>query len=891
MHARSFAIPWLLALTQCGGEPPADHPHRILAPKAPAGPLPGLPAFFVAQVPSGTQGPIATSRGDRTLAVWAESTDSTWRFRSVLIQPATGKAGAPTELGAAPENLELLFLRMLDDSGAILAYTHADNNGGHRFAAMLLDDQGHARSEPVPLSVSGEALLWIDVVSTSKGPLVLWASSRGDRADVRAAALGRDGSIRTAAHDVASDLRAWQVAPSPRGAALATVRAVANKANGPVSLSWLDDTGGPIERPIALTQTDTAELDIDVAQVGDNSVVAWTDRLAGDARLYAAAVNGTGQVVTVAHPLTAPLGDQSLVKVVPAPKSARGYLFWENLLAPDSSRTLQAAPIDDKAQLGAEHAAIAFPGTSERAPEVVTSPEGLSLVTQVPSATLRQFAMPAKVDLSFDGEEPASVPVLLSLSDKLEVRGVTPILLSARPMVPSLVWGLHCNAADCFVLAALSGESRAAVLGASISQTARASRSLQAASSVKTGPAGFDAADAKLRAFLTTRADAPKRPRLAAVRVIGDSEPLSDLRVTNTDVPLVATLTYFDPTAPLTPLSAPAEDGRREPLQARIDLRGPLGESSASRGFVSLRARSTGGLAWAVEPETKDKLLAWSALDQRQAQVFVTEFNEAGKKRAQRMITHTKANVTDIAAAAGAGGFFVGWIDDQAQSSQAYFEQLTGKLERKGSEHVVSASTSGKTGLRLLATASELWAVWSDTRETSKDRADLFIRRFALTDGHALGAEQRLFETSAHSHSPMLAVSDSAVFIAWMESEPRGESPEGIATIRVARLDKEGQPGSMRTVQSKQGQPTAFGFDCTPKQCHLVVSVDTGGVGQLEAATVDLGSDAPIETVPLIRSLGPADESVYPVVSGNDVYWVDRGTAKRVRVMRAAIEW
>ena len=235
--------------------------------------------------------------------------------------------------------------------------------------------------------------------------------------------------------------------------------------------------------------------------------------------------------------------------------------------------------------------------------------------------------------------------------------------------------------------------------------------------------------------------------------------------------------------------------------------------------------------------------------------------------------------------------FLVGWVDDRAQDSQAYFAQLTRGLDRKGPEHVVSTSTSGKTGLRLLATAAELWAVWSDTRETSKDRADLFLRRFAVSDGHPLGDEQRLFETPAHSHSPMLASSDTGVTIAWMESEPRGESPEGIATIRVARLDKEGRPGSMRTVQSTQGQPTAFGFDCLPKQCHLVVSVDTGGVGQLEAASIDPGSDAPIQTIPLIRSLGPADESVYPVVAGNDTYWVDRGTAKRVRVMRAAIEW
>jgi hypothetical protein len=95
----------------------------------------------------------------------------------------------------------------------------------------------------------------------------------------------------------------------------------------------------------------------------------------------------------------------------------------------------------------------------------------------------------------------------------------------------------------------------------------------------------------------------------------------------------------------------------------------------------------------------------------------------------------------------------------------------------------------------------------------------------------------------------------------------------------------------MRTVQVSKGMATAFGFNCLKKECHLVVSVDIGGVGQIEGALVDPHSDSPIQTAPLIRSLGPADESVSPVVAGNDAYWVDRSTSKTVRVMRAAIEW
>src|SRR5208337_2572845 len=146
------------------------------------------------------------------------------------------------------------------------------------------------------------------------------------------------------------------------------------------------------------------------------------------------------------------------------------------------------------------------------------------------------------------------------------------------------------------------------------------------------------------------------------------------------------------------------------------------------------------------------------------------EFDETGKKRAQRMITHGKSNITDVAATAVAGGFYVGWIDDRAPNTQAYVARLTRNLDRQGLEQAVSTTASGKTGLKLLSTSTELWAVWSDTRESPMNRADIFLRRFAIGDGHVLGAEQRLFETPAHSHSPILSSNETGVAIAWMES-------------------------------------------------------------------------------------------------------------------------
>ena len=884
---------WSLLLTQCGGQGPetGTRPPRALAPTSEARQNPGLPAFVVADVPSGTQGPVVAAHGDAALAVWAAQSESGWRFQSAAIQTQVGTASPAVDLGAAPDNLELLLLRALSNSDSILAYTHLDKNGGHQLTALLLDAQGRALSQPAVLGASGEALLWLDVVPTSKGPLVFWASSRGDRADIRAAALDSKGIVRAAAHEVASDLRAWQVSGGSSGAALATVRAVANKPNGRVTLQLLDESGMETQPVIAVTQDDTAELDLDVAAVGENFVLAWTDRQSGDARLCAAAVSAAGKITTPPHPLTPPLGDQSLVKLAVAPNASVGYVLWEDLLSPDLVRKIQIAPIDAKSQLGQERASIRYGATLERTPEVAVDAYGLSLVSPVATSVLEEASAPAKLGVDFDGVKPATVPTLINLTNQLQIRGVEPLLMAAKPSVPSLVWGLHCGEKACFALGVMSSESRAVVLGVSVAKDGRAGRSLMSSASVAKPVSGIDSFDAKLRAYLGRSPEATARPRLTAVRVIADLEPLADLAVTPGEVPLIATLTYFDPEAPLGPLSTPAADGKREPLQARIDIRGPLGEATSDKSFVSLRARSAGGLDWAVSADGKNKLLAWSALDQKQPHVFVTAYDSQGKKQSQRMLTHAKANVADVTAAPAATGYFVGWIDDEGPKSQGYLVQLSPKLERKGAERAISTKVSGKTGLNFLATGNELWAVWSDTEDTSRNRADLFIRRFAATDGHPLGTEQRLFETPEHSHSPILAASESDVVVAWMENEPRDDSPEGTATVRLAKLNHEGRPGSIRSVQSPSGQVTAFGFDCAKTMCHVVVCVDLGGVGQIEAALVDPRATTPIQTKPLIGSLGPADESVFPVIAGTDAYWVDHSTSKRVRVMRAAIEW
>jgi hypothetical protein len=850
--------------------------------------------LVVAQVPPGTQGPVIAHFDDRSLAVYARTTNSSWQFQSTLIRSAKERVEAPVDLGMAPSDIELLFLKPLPTGDSILAYTHLNDDGSHHLSVQVLDAGGRRRTGPLEIAASSEALQWLDVVPNAQGPLVFWATRRGDRADVRAAALAADGSLRASARDVQSDLRAWQVAPAPSGAVLASIRAVDNKSSGTLSVSYLDDVGVAASKPLVLTENNSAELDLDITSVGGNAVVAWTDRLNGDSRLHAAAVNEKLGVVTAAYPLTPPLGDQLLIKLVAPRAQGSAYILWENAQVPTTERRLQLAAISDRAQLGKQRVSVACPGFAERAPDVISTPSGVALLTQIPASTLARLALPQSVGLTPEETESLHVPVFAAFGADLTITGIEPLLTASRPKVPTLAWGLECRKDQCFTLGALATGTEVAVLGIPLSFTDRATRSLLSRANDVGARTPADAFDANLRKWLIGDTKVSERPRLAAVRVLSGGPALADLAVARGgDVPWVSTLTYADAATSGDKSNAVHKGPRRgeDADQAFIELRGPLGETSAFASNSRLRALSAGGLAWASSPDNQDRLLAFSAPNQNHPQLVVARFDRMGKRVAQRPITHHSSTINSITATGVKGGYFIGWIDDRGASSNAQFVRLGPSLDRKAPEQTISSAGSTKTGLSMLGVRDEVWAVWSDVRESTGKRGDIFLQRFAQSDGRAIGAEQRLFETPAHSHSAQLSTSQVGVVAAFMEVEPREAQPEGIASVRVARLDDAGRPIVMRQVQVSEGVSSGYGLDCSGETCRIAVAVDLGGTGQIEVAAFDPRSATPIVTRPLIRSQGPADESVSPVVVGNDVYWVDRSTEKRVRVMRAAVEW
>lgn len=889
MRAQSWFLPLFLVLNQCGGKAaetlPAQPPRRPAPAKAAS--KPGLPALTVAEVPPGTQGPVIAHLEDRSLAVLARGSGQAWQFQSIELHPRAQQVKKPVDLGPAPAHIELLFLKPLPPQGAILAYTHLEEDGSHHVSVQLLDQTGHSLVGALELSKSSESIQWLDVVPTASGPLVFWATRRGDRADMRFAALGLDGSLRITARDVASDLRAWQVAPHAGGAAIAAVGAADKGTVGPLSITFLDDNGASIGKPLAIGSGSTAELDVDIASIGDNCVVAYTDSASGDARLFAAAANAKAGVVTPAYPVTAPLGDQGLVKLVAPRGKGRAYIVWENVQAPTADHRLQVAAIDAHAKLGAERLSVAYPSLNQRVPEVISTDSGLALLTQIPAGTLKAMVPSVPVEVPDDDGEATLVPVFAAFSDKLAVTGVQPLITASRPSVPSLAWGLDCQQSQCFSLSALSNGSQVAILGIQLPITAKASRALQSSENLPPDPKLL-AFDAQLQRWLTDDPISTQRPKLTAVRVVTSSEPLADLAVSRgSDVPWVATLTATDDAS-----DAAADHGETpEIAKPRVDLRGPLGQANSASVNGKHLPDATAGLAFATQPEDKNTILVFASLEHDTPQVYVSKYDKAGRRRLLKQITERKGSINGLSAVGVPSGYFVAWTDEQTQGTTVQLARLTSSLDRQGPYLTIAGGESVKTGLQLLAHNSEVWSVWSDSRGSKDKRADIYLARLSQGDGRAAAPEQRLFQTPAHSHSPQLSACQGGVVVGFLEMEPHESQQEGIASVRIARIDDKGHPGKLRTVTVSAGAPTGFGVDCSASECHLAVTVDLGGIGQVEIASFDPRGDAQIHTVPLVRSLGPADQSISPSVVGNDVYWVDRTTETRVRVMRAAAEW
>ncbi len=798
-------------------------------------------------VPAGTQGPVAAWYGTTRVVAWAELDGEQRRFHAVALTD-DGKPVVVKDLGAAPAELGLVSLAA-DPAGLWLLWSQLDTEGHSRIRAQFLNPAALAETAPLELGVSAEALLWLDSVSTPAGPLAFYATRRGDRADLRVAGLKSGGGMRWPARDLMTDIRAWQVAQTPEGAAVAVVTAQDATHQASVQLLRFNADGAAIGAPTVVSANAAAEFDLDLARVENHLILAWSERRRFDAQVMLAAVDAEGRLVTPPTPATGPVGEQALVRIVPpVAQGSSALLVWEELArpAPPGARVLSFATVDSLGHLAPERTYLQTAAITEE-PEIAARVDGWTMLAVPP--------MP----------ETESAPTLfVELDSRLSLKAARPLLVEDAE--PALIWGLDCRR-GCRALAAT--EQRPSMLH---------QLQLDSAPVVGTEPG------ARLRVH-------ESKPLLTRLESVEEAEPLADLAVLGVGEQRIAGyVTYFDPELKPEKLAKPGPDGRSGPPLARVQLFGG-GSESARPAPLTIRGWSFGGLALAPASKGPELLAAWMAPDGGAPQIFLSRIDAQGKRLGQRMLTRAKSERGDVAAAPVTDGWLVAWVDERDGDPELYAARVNSALERRGGEQRLTQAKGDAVGVMLWPRKDNVLVLWADGRNPEKiANSTLFARSLSPVDGHPLGAEWSLFESTGQVHATALAPQGEGAVLAWLESPA---AVAGVpATVRCARLDAAGHlVGTPRTIATPMGSPQSIGLDCDAQRCRLAVTLDVEGTGRLGAVSFDSAGDQPLELRVALKGTGPADSVVAPVVVGRDVYFVDRPRKDRSRVLRATLNW
>jgi hypothetical protein len=252
---------------------------------------------------------------------------------------------------------------------------------------MLVRSNGEIAAPPRALAELKSQALWVDASIAADKTLVLWASKNDDMADVHGLVLGPRGEPKGDPLALAPGVRAWQAASFAGGTALGVVRAKREGAKGPtVELLLLDADGRLRGGPIVLSADGKPDLDFDLTPFGDALVVAWSDSRDGESRVYRALVASDGRVTLPAGPLTTPLGEQALVRVLSRRGSPRAFFAWESPGERDGMlRAIDVASLAPDGRVSTERGRILLESDDGTVPELAAVGDGLAALTLAPA--------------------------------------------------------------------------------------------------------------------------------------------------------------------------------------------------------------------------------------------------------------------------------------------------------------------------------------------------------------------------------------------------------------------------------------------------------------------------------------------------------------------------
>jgi hypothetical protein len=856
----------------CGGAPSTlarDNPRTV--PRAtgklpvPAS-LPPLTAHRFAEV-SDVIGPYVGRDGESSLAVWAEAAAGGRSLFAAAVD-AKGKPSRPVRVGNLPAELDLVLVRGFGAASAkalgkprfaVVSTRRGEQKSTVAVTALAAD--GSAVWGPTTLADRGARVLWVGFVVAGEQPLLLWAeqpftAKPGDAASVWATPVAPEGKALPVM--IAARACVWQAASVGGRAAVASVKAAPNGCSmGPVALDLLGE-GGKVEKSVELGGR--AALDLDLVAAPDAFVLAWSDREQLEARALSAVVDARGVVRSAPGPAVPALGEQAVLGLTSGTStSASAFLVWESLAdRTEGARTFEVSALDSSGRASGAHSRLLYARADGGAPELAPYAGGLAALTLAPACGQEG---------SCDGSLP--VPTFVAFDAGLKVRTSEPLLLDALGgRAADLGWGLTCSSGGCFALAAPS-RSPAALFTVPLP--------------IRSSP--FRAA--------AEEATPVSRPRVVSSDVLLRAPaPLSQVSLSEASGrALIGYVTDFDPTTPWQKLSKPAEDGRLEPLRARVALRAfatdgarqPLSEEQ----LISLRAHSLGGLTLLHEAgASKETLAIWAGLDKGEPQMFLTLLGPDGKRGQQRMLTHKNGDASAGAGLIVDGGYLVSWIDERSGDAEIYAARVSRSLEKASPEQRITSAEGAASDLLLTRVGGKPYAVWSDARAGAEPGwSDIYGAFLRPNDAARDGAEHRLSSTQPHSFSPQVAELGGTPVLAWLESAADGTPPG----VRIVQLSPSGDvSGAVSVVPVEAGAPRSLGLACRDTTCRVVVTVEAEGRGELHGFEWRPSSES--RPVRLMSLASPVAAAVAPQLRGDTIYIADLRDGQGL-VRRLGVEW
>ncbi|HEY4103390.1 MAG TPA: hypothetical protein VGM44_05845 [Polyangiaceae bacterium] len=842
---------------------PVAPPHSAQpkpAPSVPAG-TPRLNATSIAKVPAGTFGPYLGMSAHGGVAVWAAAESAARGWYTHAFTAAGASAGDAARIGDAPNELGLVSVRALREGFALLS-THRVSDG-EVVEVTLLSDRGLKLAGPTDVGHAANGVLWVEAIPNSRGAAILWAASSGGHAELWTAEINAKAELAESARLLARDAGAWQAVAFGKGFALGVTHVgKASGAHGPIDVSLVNEAG-VASTPILVNAEASADLDLDLAAIGDNRdelVLAWSDHRGSEGRVFSAALDQSGKIVSAAAPATPPLGEQAMLRIAaPASGSGRGYLAWEAVDAQTPvHRTFQVAEFRANGRVTSPRGLFEYWKMDGSTPEIAASPNGVAVLTLAPVCE-------RSVECTKSG---LVAPEFVEFDASLSPRATEPVWPLGETNPASLAWNLTCPSEVCFTLSAESGtESRVSLTR------------LEHRSDVYRAPA--------------ERVELPPPPRIVGDEALAETAPLAQIALTETNAgTLLGWITDFDPTTPWVKLKKPTADGRYEPLRARIDLQAfagsePFAALDASEN-LSLRAHSLGGIALSSSSHEKDALTAWAGLDNGQPQVFLTLVDKVGKKQAQRMLTHKNGELSDIALLQSGSDYFVAWVDERNSDPEVYATKVNHALNRIAPEERITQAPGAATDVSLVSTAGGPLAIWADARDTeTPGAADIYAAALRSNDAARVAPEIPLQKTRPHSFSPSARAYGKNALVAWLEAAAESGEDQA-AHVCFAVVDGTGHVvGAVQNVALPAGTPSTLGLDCSETTCHAVISADDGAHNSLYAVSFqNEKASNPVR----IRSVPGAGSSVAPVLHGRELYVAD-AQQSGTRVRRLLLDW